>query len=424
MIDERKLRDMLERRARTISATPTDAPKAVRRAHRRLFRNGVVGAFAGAVVIVGAFAGVKTIQTAPTPADRPTPSVTPTPQGAIQRGDGEALVHYRGEVVAADPGTGETRVLVNAEELGGMLDSAAWSADGRWVAFEVGGCAPDVPNAGVWVTEGPGQARQVTSRPCTGGGGGELWAWSPTSARLVVGGLTSLLVYDAPTGGRTDLGSPSGFNDMTGLTWLPDGTKVVYSESQLGSIYAVDVDDGSLSLLAGSVGEVNYLERPPGASPDGSLSWSPDGSHLLFAATPTTGANASLYVMNPDGSGLRELVEYRLDAGFAWSPDGTRVAYATYREQPGRRRFQIWTVSLKDPTPVLVYESPKVSSTVHGWPVWSPNGRSIAYRIGYNDAWGATYLAVNADGSGDERPIDRVVWHSWRGGWYHCECYG
>jgi hypothetical protein len=42
----------------------------------------------------------------------------------------------------------------------------------------------------------------------------------------------------------------------------------------------------------------------------------------------------------------------------------------------------------------------------------------------FNDAWGGTYFAVNADGSGDERPIDAVLYHSWRGGWYQCECYG
>jgi Tol biopolymer transport system component len=453
MIDERELREMLHRRVRTISATPTDASKAVRRARRRLVLNGAVGVLVGLAVLAGAFAGFRTIQAAPTPADHPTPSVTPPPSGGVQRRDGETLVYNgagasddpvysHGEVVAADPGTGETRVLVDAEELGGSLDSAAWSANGRWLAFEtLRGCHWDPLNAGIWVTDGTGPARQVTSRPCRGPndlGGGELWAWSPTSARLVVAHdlgreRPSLVVYDATTGGRTDLVWPSGVNLLTGLTWSPDGTKVVYSVSD--SIYAMNVDDGSTSLLADSVGVINrdYPDHPPGASPYGSLSWSPDGSHLLFAAAPTTGTlNGSLYVMNPDGSALRKLVEtYTLQAGFAWSPDGTTVAYATYGEEPGRRPFQIWTVSLEDPTPVLVYESPDhvyespaSSDTFAGSPVWSPDGTSIAYRIGFNDAWGATYFVVNADGSGDERPTDAAVYNSWRGGWYHCECYG
>jgi Tol biopolymer transport system component len=445
MIDERELREMLERRAATISATPTDAPKAIRRARRRLGLNAAVGTLVGLAVLAGAFAGVRTIEAAPRPADRPKPSIGPNAMSPVQRRDGEALVfngakgsyglslNAANAVVAADPGTGETRVLVGAEEVGGNLDSAAWSADGRWVAFELlKDCALNPLNGGLWVTDGTGPARRVSC--------GGLWAWSPTSARLVVaddlaeGRRPSLVVYDATTGARTDLHWPSGVNLITGLTWSPDGTKVVYSVSR--SIYAVNVDDGSTSLLARSFGAIDgdFMEHPPGASPYGSLSWSPDGSHLLFAAAPTKDTmNGSLYVMNADASSLRKLIKtYTLQAGgFAWSPDGTKVAYATYGEGPGRRPFQIWTVSLEDPTPVLVYESPDrvyeslgTSETFAGSPVWSPDGTSIAYRVGFNDAWGATYFAVNADGSGDERPIDAVLYHSWRGGWYHCECYG
>jgi hypothetical protein len=68
MIDERDIREMLERRAGTISATPTDEPKAIRRARRRLGLNAVVAGLAGLSVIAGAVAGVRTIQAARIPA--------------------------------------------------------------------------------------------------------------------------------------------------------------------------------------------------------------------------------------------------------------------------------------------------------------------------------------------------------------------
>ena len=54
MIDERELGEMLERRAGTISASPSDAPKAIRRARRRLARNAAVGTLVGLVALVGA----------------------------------------------------------------------------------------------------------------------------------------------------------------------------------------------------------------------------------------------------------------------------------------------------------------------------------------------------------------------------------
>jgi hypothetical protein len=50
-----------------------------------------------------------------------------------------------------------------------LISSAAWSADGRWVAFEVfhcGGVASDAAGTGgLWVTNGQNEPRQLT-RPC------------------------------------------------------------------------------------------------------------------------------------------------------------------------------------------------------------------------------------------------------------------
>jgi len=78
MIDERELGEMLERRAGTISASPSDAPKAIRRARRRLARNATVGTLVGLVALVGAFAGVRTIHAASRPGQDTQPAGTGT----------------------------------------------------------------------------------------------------------------------------------------------------------------------------------------------------------------------------------------------------------------------------------------------------------------------------------------------------------
>src|SRR5688572_16402959 len=59
-------------------------------------------------------------------------------------------------------------------------------------------------------------------------------------------------------------------------------------------------------------------------------SWSPDGTQLVF--TGYEGGLSDLYVVNRDGSGLRQLTEDKYaDLHPVWSPDGGSIAFATDR---------------------------------------------------------------------------------------------
>jgi len=233
MIDERELREMLERRAGTISATPADAPKAVRRARRRLALNAAVGTIVGLTVLAGAFAGVRTIRSTPSvPADRPTP----TPPGA-----GEVLTVMKGDLVAQDPDSGEVRTIVESlPERAEGITGAAWSADRRWVAFRAGG---------LWFTDTIGGApRQLTADL-----GWSPWAWSPTEDQLVVVLGRDVTLIDAATGRETDLGTTVGAEDIEGyavhtLVWSPDGTRIVFQSERNGNmdIWAINLQTTSV----------------------------------------------------------------------------------------------------------------------------------------------------------------------------------
>ena len=429
MIDERELREMLERRARTISATPTDAPKAIRRARRRLALNAAVGTLVGLAVLAGAFAGFRTIQAAPTPADRPTPSVTPTPSGTVLRRDGEVITSEAGRLVAVDPDTGESRIIADSEQTQRRIGNAAWSPDGRWVAYDHYGC-------GLWVVNAERESRQLAVEAACG-----TWTWSPTAPQLAMVRDSGLTIVDASTGRQTDLGSVVG--DASAPVWSPDGTRILYGVRG-GSLYSVDVGSGDRSLLV----------RLPGEDLDSmdQIAWSPDGAYLAIWNDLEPGGGR-LYVMNADGSRVRVLLDNFEPGGsfstvFAWSPDGTRLAYAVLsgpdeRSAPASGAFTpellIWTVSLDGSAPSLVAshtndgcqltQNRSFTCVAGGSPVWSPDGSQIAFETS-RSSWHvrstppSPAFVINSDGTGDLRTIDELTYLSWSDGSYHCECYG
>ena len=209
-------------------------------------------------------------------------------------------------------------------------------------------------------------------------------------------------------------------------------------------IYAVDADGGSLRRLT----------QTPGAF-DGAPAYSPDGRRIAF-----TCGNFELCLMNSDGSGAARLTtndwprEFRYDTSPAWSSDGTRIAFVrTVAGEDG-----LWIVNADGsglrqlPVPTGVNASPSFSpdgsliafahaedetgdsnlpssseSAVHVIrtdgggsrtltgpgldamdPAWSPDGRHIAFVRG-NDESPPQILVMDADGSELRRVTKRMV---------------
>jgi Tol biopolymer transport system component len=108
----------------------------------------------------------------------------------------------------------------------------------------------------------------------------------------------------------------SGVRTIVGGTWhpsdpvmSPDGSTIAYVSDfggYEGRIWLADVDGGHPRPLIGPA----FVER---------LSWSPDGSHLVF----THYREGSQYMIAADGTDLRLIASHSDFA--AWSPDGTRV---------------------------------------------------------------------------------------------------
>jgi Tol biopolymer transport system component len=340
-------------------------------------------------------------------------------------------------LLAEDPDTRAVRTIVLAESLPGSqgITTAAWSHDHQWVAFRRG---LGSRSGSLWVADANGgAARRIAAAP-----GYAPWGWSPAKNELVVVLGRDVILIDAATGRKTDLGTTAGPKDIEGyavhtLAWSPDGTRIAYDGGRgWGSVYSIDVESGEQTSL---------VHRPAGMGEVKNVDWSPDGAHLAIKYTDAAYAASheaelgpwkydarALYFAKADGSDLR-LVDHivasdawrpGLNAGTAWSPDGTRLTYSTF-SGPEHEELQVWTASVEDSAPSLIASYCCVSDG--GGPVWSPDGSQIAFATETGGGYPGVrvgHLVVDADGTGEPRKIDEITYLSWLGGWYFCRCYG
>ncbi len=133
-----------------------------------------------------------------------------------------------------------------------------------------------------------------------------------------------------------------------------------------------------------------YLMQPDGsgvrkltdAAADGKVAaepaWSPDGTRIAFVlSTPEhLGAYAGdgdLYVMSADGTGMTKLTDGLRDAHPAWSPDGTRILFV--RDQGNS--LLVMNADGSDATEIRPHGE---AFPPYQWPAWSPDGTRIAFQ--------------------------------------------
>jgi dipeptidyl aminopeptidase/acylaminoacyl peptidase len=109
-------------------------------------------------------------------------------------------------------------------------------------------------------------------------------------------------------------------------SFSPDGTRIAFISNMSGvpQVYV-------MSAAGGFPEQVTALDDPVET-----MMWSPAGDLLAIQVAPGGGLNSQVYVLKPDGSGMRRLTEGGKENNFldCWSDDGKTLAISSNRRDP------------------------------------------------------------------------------------------
>jgi TolB protein len=179
------------------------------------------------------------------------------------------------------------------------------------------------------------------------------------------------------------------------------------ANGKIAFVTGLDPNFDIYAMNADGTGQTNITNN--GSSWNTQPAWSPDGQRIAFSAHNTYNPNSfDIYTMNADGTRLTNITNsfYPSDGFPAWSPDGQKIAFQTDRDDPNvvsgcdfSCYVDIYTMNA-DGTGQTRLTSPPVGS-VDVRPVWSPNGKKIAFTSSNRD--GNDIYTINPDGTNETR---------------------
>jgi dipeptidyl aminopeptidase/acylaminoacyl peptidase len=313
----------------------------------------------------------------PAPAAAASTSTTPTIDQSLEmKGafspeispDGKRVVYevsrtnwednaFERDLWIVETATGEGHQLTASKK---SSTNAAWSPDGRWIAFlsdrpgQISGTPEGKKQIYVIAADG-GEARQLTKVET----GVNILAWSPDSKKLAFSAedpepkamkdrkekygeyevvhadynMAHLWTLDIPTSETGPLPEPMRLTkgptfSVGEFTWSPDGTRIAFSaqrdsdliSSESADIYVVTVNDDKVKKIVSTPG------------PDRNPQWSPDGKQIAYETTAGSKyffyTNVKIATVEADGGTPRVLTDaFDEDPGLiGWAADGIYFA--------------------------------------------------------------------------------------------------